>query len=179
MIYVYQMPMVKSRGKRETLAGPRAQDLIGRRRRLLASLRDSRPLLMGSVYTTYQRCGNPTCHCAQGRGHLKTLLVYRIQGRRVCKLVRKADVSWVREAAERYRGSASCCGNYGLLTAKRSTCSKIWRADGQLNTRDTFTSRTPDVAQLGMPRTPRLYGRIERLQNVSNACLPLTITMRN
>jgi len=58
---------------------------------------------MGSVYTTYQRCGNPTCHCAQGRGHLKTLLVYRIQGRRVCKLVRKADVSWVREAAERYR----------------------------------------------------------------------------
>jgi hypothetical protein len=95
--------MTNARARQGSPAGRHTRALVSRRRQLLDALRDSRPLLMGSVYNTYQRCGSPTCHCAQGRGHLKTLLVYRIEGRRVCKLVRKADVSWVRKAAERYR----------------------------------------------------------------------------
>jgi hypothetical protein len=77
--------------------------LARRRQRLLRVLLDSQPLIIGSVYRAYQRCGNPTCHCARGRGHAKTLLVYQEHGRRRCKLVRKADVPWVKTAAERYR----------------------------------------------------------------------------
>jgi len=77
--------------------------LARRRQQLLRVLLDRQPLIIGSVYSTYQRCGNPTCHCARGRGHAKTLLVYQAGGRRRCKRVRKADVPWAKAASERYR----------------------------------------------------------------------------
>jgi hypothetical protein len=73
---------------------------------------------MGTVYAAYQRCGNPTCHCAHDRGHPKTLLVYQVRGRRRCKLVRKADVDWVRIAAERYRTFRTARRALRALTAR-------------------------------------------------------------
>jgi len=81
----------------------RIASLEHRRRRLLSIVLDTRPLIIGTVYTGYQRCGKPGCHCARGRGHPKTLLMYKAEGRQRCKVVRKADVQWVRAAGQRYR----------------------------------------------------------------------------
>lgn len=84
-------------------AGIRAKKLEARRRELLRILRDPWPLILGTVYPARVRCGNVRCHCADGPGHPKTLLVYQEGGRRRCKVIRLADVGWVRQAAERYR----------------------------------------------------------------------------
>ncbi len=79
-----------------------AQKLARRRHQLCKVLTDDRPLMIGTVYKTHIRCGNPRCHCATGLAHPKTLLVYKDGKKRRCKFVRLADVRWVRQAAERY-----------------------------------------------------------------------------
>jgi len=81
----------------------RARNLARRRFQLRKVLADSRPLLIGTVYKTRVRCGNSRCHCAKGLAHPKTLLLYKDRGKRRCKLIRLADVRWVRQAAERYK----------------------------------------------------------------------------
>lgn len=106
-----------SKSTRATFNDPVAV-LAHRRRQLLRVLLDPQPLIIGTVYRAYQRCGNPTCHCARGRGHPKTLLVYQARGRRRCKLVRKADVPWVRAAAERYRAFRKALRGLRTLTAR-------------------------------------------------------------
>jgi hypothetical protein len=40
-----------------------------RREKLLKQLPPVRNILRGSLIERYKRCGNPSCHCAQGRGH--------------------------------------------------------------------------------------------------------------
>ncbi len=80
-----------------------AQNLVRRRHQLRRVLTDPRPLLIGTVYKTRVRCGNPRCHCAKRLAHPKTFLVFQDGGKRRCKLVRLADVRWVFQAAERYK----------------------------------------------------------------------------
>lgn len=75
------------------------------RRTLLGRLTRPGELAIGSVSQVRRKCGNPACHCAREGGHLQTLFVFtdRKQGRRRCKLVRRADESRMRKAGERYR----------------------------------------------------------------------------
>lgn len=40
-----------------------------RREKLIKQLPSLRNILRGSLIERYKRCGNPNCHCAQGRGH--------------------------------------------------------------------------------------------------------------
>jgi len=40
-----------------------------RREKLLKQVPPLRNILRGSLIERYKRCGNPSCHCAQGRGH--------------------------------------------------------------------------------------------------------------
>jgi hypothetical protein len=40
-----------------------------RREKLLKQVPPLRNILRGSLIERYKRCGNPGCHCAQGRGH--------------------------------------------------------------------------------------------------------------
>ena len=110
--------MANASTKVRRTANYRTVALARRRRQLLKVLLDPRPMLMGTAYTAYQRCGNPTCHCARDRGHPKTLLVYQARGRRRCKLVRKADVVWVRAAAERYRAFRTALRALRVLTVQ-------------------------------------------------------------
>lgn len=79
------------------------QDVWHRREELLKILLADEPLLVGSVYDTLRRCGNPTCRCAKRPTHRQTLLIFTKAGRRRCRFVRQADAALLRESAERYR----------------------------------------------------------------------------
>ena len=91
--------MRKSTGKsRKSL-----EALWRRREALLQLLLANEPLLVGSVYDTLRRCGNPTCRCADRPTHRQTLLIFTKAGRRRCRFVRKDQAPSLYEAAERYR----------------------------------------------------------------------------
>jgi hypothetical protein len=79
------------------------QDLWRQREQLLQILLAQEPLLVGTVYDTLRRCGNPTCRCAQRPTHRQTLLIFTKAGRRRCRFVRQADAPSLHQAAERYR----------------------------------------------------------------------------
>jgi len=75
------------------------------RRRLTRRLIRERELAIGTVSVVNRKCGNPNCHCVEGPGHPQTLFLFKDdeQGRRRCKLVRRADESRMLRAGERYR----------------------------------------------------------------------------
>lgn len=79
------------------------EDVWRRREELLKILLADEPILVGSVYDTLRRCGNPTCRCAQRPTHRQTLLIFTKTGRRRCRFVRQEDAALLREAADRYR----------------------------------------------------------------------------
>ncbi len=74
------------------------------RRALLRRLTRRGELARGSVSIVRRKCGKPDCHCAEGPGHPQTLFLFQgDDGRRRCKLIRKADADrWLR-AGQRYR----------------------------------------------------------------------------
>jgi hypothetical protein len=75
------------------------------RRRLIRRLTREHELAIGTVSVVNRKCGNPNCHCVEGSGHPQTLFLFKDdkEGRRRCKLVRRADESWMLQAGERYR----------------------------------------------------------------------------
>ena len=79
------------------------EDLWRRREELLAILQADDPVLVGTVYDTLRRCGNPTCHCAGRPSHRQTLLIFTRAGHRHCRFVRQGEAEPLRRAAERYR----------------------------------------------------------------------------
>ena len=81
------------------------RELHHERRRLIRHLTARHELAIGSVSVVYRKCGNPRCHCADGVGHQQTLFAFKdiAQGRRRCKLVRRADESRMLRAGKRYR----------------------------------------------------------------------------
>jgi hypothetical protein len=81
------------------------QRLHEERRRLIRRLKREHDLAIGTVSVVNRKCGNPTCHCVNGPGHPQTLFLFKdeTEGRRRCKLIRRADESWMLKAGERYR----------------------------------------------------------------------------
>lgn len=78
--------------------------LEARRRVLLRHLALSEELAVGTVSWVDRRCGRPGCHCAQGPGHRQAQFLFAdAQGRRRCKIVRKADQDRLAAANQRYR----------------------------------------------------------------------------
>ena len=74
------------------------------RRRLFRRLTRDHELAVGSVSVMRRKCGNPSCHCAHGVGHLQTLFLFKDNnGQRRCKLVRRADEARLLQAGKRYR----------------------------------------------------------------------------
>jgi Family of unknown function (DUF6788) len=75
------------------------------RRRLIRRLKQEHELAIGTVSVVNRKCGNPSCHCVEGPGHPQTLFLFKdeTEGRRRCKLVRRADEAWMLRAGERYR----------------------------------------------------------------------------
>jgi hypothetical protein len=79
------------------------EDLWRRRKELLDILLAQTPVLVGTVYDTLRKCGNPTCHCAEQPTHRQTLLLFKKAGHRRCRFVRQEDAEDLRQAAQRYR----------------------------------------------------------------------------
>ncbi len=79
------------------------EDLWQRRKELLELLLQDAPVVVGTVYDTLRKCGNPTCHCAKRPTHRQTLLLFTKAGRRRCRFVRQEDAAVLRQAAQRYR----------------------------------------------------------------------------
>jgi len=74
------------------------------RRRLLRRLTQDHELAVGSVSLVRRKCGNPSCHCTHGPGHLQTLFLFKDKnGRRRCKLIRRADEARLHQAGKHYR----------------------------------------------------------------------------
>ena len=97
---MYTSLMMLSRKKLLAALGELQQE---RRRRLRRLTRDYE-LAVGSVSVVARKCGNPTCRCATGPGHLQTLFLFSgDDGSRRCKLVRRADEARLQQAGDRYR----------------------------------------------------------------------------
>jgi hypothetical protein len=80
-------------------------DLQQERRRLLRRLTGEKELAVGSVSVVSRKCGNPRCRCARGEGgHEQTLFLFIDRdGRRRCKVIRRADEARIHKAGNRYR----------------------------------------------------------------------------
>jgi hypothetical protein len=82
-------------------------DLRGLRKeqgRLIRLLSGSQELAVGTVAMVRRKCGSPRCRCATGEGHPQVLFLFTDkEGRRRCKLVRRADEKKLLRAGERYR----------------------------------------------------------------------------
>ena len=74
------------------------------RRRLIRFLTSPHELAVGSVARVRRKCGNPRCNCLSGQGHPQTIFLFKDdQGRRRCKLIRRADEARMHKAGDRYR----------------------------------------------------------------------------
>ena len=72
--------------------------------RLIRLLTSSQDLAIGSVARVRRKCGNPRCGCLSGQGHPQTIFLFKDdQGRRRCKLIRRADEARMHKAGDRYR----------------------------------------------------------------------------
>jgi len=61
----------------------------------IQTLGDFRP---GSISVVVRRCGKPTCHCADDRGHAVWSLTFMVQGK---KQVQHIPKDWVEEVRRR------------------------------------------------------------------------------
>ncbi|MFQ6047435.1 MAG: DUF6788 family protein [Gemmatimonadales bacterium] len=81
------------------------RELHQERQRLIRRLIRGHELALGTVSVVRRKCGNPSCHCSARAGHPQTLFLFTDpkDGRRRCKLVRRADEARLLRAGRRYR----------------------------------------------------------------------------
>ncbi len=78
--------------------GPQASRLRQRKFELLRRFPIPPDLLPGSLSRSHLRCGKPTCHCAQDRGHPVWSLTFMVRGK---KHVQHIPKSWVDQVRKR------------------------------------------------------------------------------
>lgn len=79
------------------------RSLEERRARLLDTLCDDEPLLVGSLSLVKRTCGKPTCHCATTPAHETWVLATTLDAHRRCQVVRQADVDDVHRRVAIYK----------------------------------------------------------------------------
>jgi hypothetical protein len=78
--------------------GPLAARLRQRKFQLLRRFQIPADALPGSLSLTHLRCGKPTCHCAEDRGHPVWSLTFMVEGK---KRVQHIPKEWVEEVRRR------------------------------------------------------------------------------
>ncbi len=78
--------------------GPLASRLRQRKFQLLRRFSIPADALPGSLSLTHLRCGKPTCHCVDDRGHPVWSLTFMVQGK---KRVQHIPKDWVEEVRRR------------------------------------------------------------------------------
>ena len=81
--------------------GDQATQARQRKFALLRKLEVPEDGLPGSLSLTYRRCGKPTCHCAEGRGHPQWQLTYMDGGKKRVETIPAEWVEKVRRRVER------------------------------------------------------------------------------
>jgi hypothetical protein len=80
--------------------GPRASQLRQRTFQLVRRFHIPEDALPGSLSLTHLRCGKPTCHCAEDRGHPVWSLTFMVQGKKQVQHIPKEWVDQVRRRVE-------------------------------------------------------------------------------
>jgi hypothetical protein len=80
--------------------GSFASRLRQRKFQLLRRFHIPEDALPGSLSLTHLRCGKPTCHCAQDRGHPVWSLTFMVQGKKRVQHIPKEWVEQVRRRVE-------------------------------------------------------------------------------
>jgi hypothetical protein len=80
--------------------GLRASRLRQRKFELLRQFPIPEDLLPGSLVLTHSRCGKPTCHCAQGKGHAAWSLMFMAGGKKHTQRIPKEWVEEVQKQVE-------------------------------------------------------------------------------
>src|SRR5256886_11536312 len=83
--------------------GPIASRLRQRKFQLLRRFAIPADALPGSLSLSHLRCGKPTCHCADDRGHPVWSLTYMVQGEKRVQHIPKELVEEVRLRVEQGR----------------------------------------------------------------------------
>jgi uncharacterized protein DUF6788 len=78
--------------------GSRASRLRQRKFQLLRRFAIPAEALPGSLSLSHLRCGKPTCHCAEDRGHPVWSLTFMVQGK---KQVQHIPKDWVEKVRRR------------------------------------------------------------------------------
>ena len=78
--------------------GPQASRLRQRKFELVRRFQLPDDLLPGSLSLSHLRCGKPTCHCAEGRGHPVWSLTFMVRGK---KHVQHIPKDWVEDVRRR------------------------------------------------------------------------------
>jgi hypothetical protein len=78
--------------------GPLASRLRQRKFQLVCRFHIPEDALPGSLSLTHLRCGKPTCHCVDDRGHPVWSLTFMVQGK---KQVQHIPKEWVQEVRRR------------------------------------------------------------------------------
>ena len=78
--------------------GPQASRLRQRKFELIRRFHIPEDLLPGSLCLSRVRCGKPSCHCAQGKGHPVWSLTFMVKGK---KHVQHIPKEWVEEVRKR------------------------------------------------------------------------------
>jgi hypothetical protein len=79
------------------------QALEKRRAVLIERLCQTQAMIKGSFSTSYRRCGQANCRCAEGKGHPMNRISYTDQGKSRTKLVRAEDIEWAKQMTEFYK----------------------------------------------------------------------------
>jgi hypothetical protein len=83
--------------------GPVASRLRQRKFQLLRRFAIPAEALPGSLSLSHLRCGKPTCHCADDRGHPVWSLTYMVQGKKRVQHIPKELVEEVRRRVQQGR----------------------------------------------------------------------------
>jgi len=78
--------------------GPQASRLRQRKFELARRFQLPDDLLPGALSLSHLRCGKPTCHCAEGRGHPVWSLTFMVRGK---KHVQHIPKDWVEDVRRR------------------------------------------------------------------------------
>jgi hypothetical protein len=81
-----------------SVQGPLASRLRQRKFQLLRRFHIPEDALPGSLSLSHLRCGKPTCHCAEDRGHPVWSLTFMVHGK---KQVQHIPKEWVEEVRRR------------------------------------------------------------------------------
>ena len=80
--------------------GSLASRLRQRKFQLLRRFHIPGDALPGSLSLTYLRCGKPTCHCADDRGHPVWSLTFMVQGKKQVQHIPKEGVEEIRRRVQ-------------------------------------------------------------------------------